>query len=429
MNLNYNNLINRFQQHQQNNRSFQNNSLLQNNPLFRNNLPNNRPNNNLTQQQQKMLMYMAKMEQQKKIQQIKQMERLNKMLEGMDNKKLRELVIQPEIVKKKTNDIIPKWKKEKSERIPTRNKYWKNRTNIPYKCIIKDKKHTDKFINIKRKIKKEDLIVHRVTLADKNKKIVERDLKKLENSLEKHNKELKVIYSASKEASHIEKFKYNHVSKHRIKYNPSEHSKLKKDKIERYKREQKKLEAGKNKIDQVFNFLVNDGFINKNKFVKSKPSVISGNKSRTPVRRQTNNKNKKFQTAPITQKTLLNTKTNQITRSLRTNNTLKSTRTNNRSMNKKIPTTHNATNRVRGKTKGTPIVITRSSNSVRFTPRNNRSKNRCVKNSCIKNKCSVSEKTSACKPKKTKRNIKNRKITSTTSNITNYNMHITIYIY
>jgi len=250
-----NNLLNRFQNYQQKNIPFQNNALLRNNPTFRNNMSYNN-----SQQQQKMqMMYMANIEKQRKIQEIRQLEKLNRMANNMDNNKLRELIIKPYKEEKKSNsDLMKKWKKEEVERNPTRERYWKKRTNLPYKNIIKDRKHIDKFINPKRKITKKDLIVHRITNADKNRHLVEKKLNKLRNNLETHNKELKVIYSTSKKLSHKKKFEYYHKYKQRVQYNPSEHNKLKKDKITHYKKEQKKMESNKKYLLYLYLSLYDD---------------------------------------------------------------------------------------------------------------------------------------------------------------------------
>ena len=79
-----------------------------------------------------------------------------------------------------------------------RAKYWQERTNQPYKNIIKDEKAIKVFLDKPRIANKNEekelkraLIVHKVTDADKEG--VDDEFKDLQGKLEKHNNELKVI--------------------------------------------------------------------------------------------------------------------------------------------------------------------------------------------------------------------------------------------
>jgi hypothetical protein len=134
-------------------------------------------------------------------------------------------------------------------------KYWSKRTNQPYKNIMKNEDYTKKFKNTN------DLIVHRVT--DKDKEGVEEEFVDLQHKLEKHDDQLKVIYSTSKQNEHKKKFEYNHVYKYRVKHNAKDHSNLKEDKIAYYKKQQKKEEVGKKKLDILLDTLVSDGIFDK----------------------------------------------------------------------------------------------------------------------------------------------------------------------
>jgi len=234
----------------------------------------------------------------KEMQKINQLEKLNEFENKIDKEKIRESVIKPVKIDKKNNmdDIIKhakeKWgvdiKKKKSAKnqyddiddqlergLETQKKnFQKERTNLPYKNIIKNvkdgddhyEKHYKKFVDNpltgeanKKQIEKaeRDLLVHKVTNADKDG--VEEELIDLKKNLEIHNDELKVIYSTSKEAEHKQKFEYNHKSKYRIKYDPDNHEDMKKDKINILKKEQKKMEKDKQKVDDMIQFLVDDG--------------------------------------------------------------------------------------------------------------------------------------------------------------------------
>lgn len=285
--FNNNRLLNSYQNYQQNEnvpQQFQNNALLYNNTMFRNNMSYNESQ----QSQQMQRMYMANMQRQKELQKIKQMEKFNEIENKYDKDKIRESVIKPQKVERKNNvnDIITNIRKDWGVQISNKNRgnrygdiadqfkekinkqksnYWEKRTNKPYKNIITDKKYINPFLN-KRKIKESELVVHKVTPLDKEG--VDDEYEDLQDKLEKHDNELKVIYSTNKKAEHKKKFEYSHKYKYRVAYNPSDHDKLKKDKIEYYKREQKKAEAGKEKVDTIINSLIDDGMLDEDEIQK-----------------------------------------------------------------------------------------------------------------------------------------------------------------
>ena len=130
------------------------------------------------------------------------------------------------------------------------------RTNQPYKNIIKNEDVTKK--NFKSK---DDLIVHKVTIKDKEG--VDDSYNKFKQNLETHNDELQTIYSTDKRNEHKKKFEYNHVYKYRIQYDPKDHDKLKQDRIKYYKDRQKKEEEGKRTVDNILETLINDGIFDK----------------------------------------------------------------------------------------------------------------------------------------------------------------------
>lgn len=254
-----NKLLNNYQHFQQNNNPFQNNMLLQNNPTFTSNMNYN----NSTQMQQMQMMQMQKI---KELQQMKQIEKLNEMENKMDKEKIKESIIRPiriERTNKDKQELEARWKESEKQYGNSKGKnygpeiqeYWGKRTNEAYKTIIKD----PRFLKTQYKSTK-DLIVHRVT--DKDKEGVTEEYTDLSKKLETHNKELKVIYSTTKEAEHKKKFEYNHVYKFRMHYNPKDHDNLKNDKIKYYKEQQRKEEDGKEKMDGIYEMLVNDGIFN-----------------------------------------------------------------------------------------------------------------------------------------------------------------------
>jgi len=254
-----NGLLNSYRNYQQRNNPFQNNILLQNNASFKNNLNHNKSQ----QMQQLQMMHNSRMRQYQEIQKIKQIEKLNNLNKKYKQEDIIKAVIRPNETTIKVNDPelmariklqkkvdIDKYLTEKvKENKNNLGKFWNQRTNQPYKNIIKDSKYIDKFIN-RKKINEEELIVHKITDADKEG--VDDEFIQLQGTLEKHNNELKVIYSSSKEAEHKKKFEYNHKYKYRVKYNPSDHNVLKNEKY--YKRQQKKEISNKEKVNNIVNY-------------------------------------------------------------------------------------------------------------------------------------------------------------------------------
>ncbi|AYV77246.1 MAG: hypothetical protein Barrevirus23_3 [Barrevirus sp.] len=246
---NYNNY-----QGQHNNYPFQNNNLLM----------NGLHQGQMGQQQQHIL-------QMKQMQQIKQMERLNELDLSVDKDKIRESIIKPIKIEKNKQDRVElekKWKESENNYMDSSGKdfgqevrqYWAKRTNQPYKNIMKNEDYTKKIASDK------DLIVHRVTSKDKEG--VEEGYIDLKGKLEKHDDELKVIYSTSKKNEHKKKFEYNHVYKYRMQDQQGEnkgkdHEDLKEDRIKYYKAQQKKEEIGKKKKDILFDALISDGIFDK----------------------------------------------------------------------------------------------------------------------------------------------------------------------
>ena len=265
-NLQSNKLLYEYQNSIQNNIPFQNNMLLQNNQLFNNNMQYNSAQ---MQQMQKI----------KEMQQIKQLEKLNELSLLKSADKIKESVIRPEKLNdKNVRELETKWKDIESRYInkktkdygPEIKKYWENRTNEPYKNILKNENYSRSFKT------KDDLIVHCVTQKDKEG--VDKEYNEMDKNREKHNNELKMIYSTDQENEHKRKFEYNHVYKYRVKYDTKDHTQLKQDKIKYYKERQQKEEEGKNKIDSIMETLVNDGIFNQDELQSINISITEDNK-------------------------------------------------------------------------------------------------------------------------------------------------------
>lgn len=137
-----------------------------------------------------------------------------------------------------------------------KEKLWEKRTNQPYKNVLHG-------IELKKEYRdKDDLIVYRVTKADKDEKKLEKDLKEFDGKITEHNKELKGIYTQDKKDECKMKFEYNNVYKYAVKYDPSDGNKLKDDVIDYYKKEQQEIERDKQTVDDIISAMVTTGVIN-----------------------------------------------------------------------------------------------------------------------------------------------------------------------
>lgn len=257
MNQNNNKLLMNYNQNMQNmNNSFRQNELLQNNPMF------------MTGVDQNAVQQMQMMQQKiKEMQQLKQIERINEMETTIDKEKIKESVIRPIHIEKDKNNkqkLEREWKEAENKYLSKNKKefgqeikeYWDKRTNEPYKNILKNENYKKNYKDAK------ELIVHRVTKEDKDGRKAEENFKSYETNREKHNNELKVIYSTSKLNEHKKEFDYKHVYKYRIPHDSKDHEKLKQDKIKYYKEQQKKEEAGKEQLNSLQK-LIDDGIFDK----------------------------------------------------------------------------------------------------------------------------------------------------------------------
>jgi hypothetical protein len=225
----------------------------------------NSMNYNNSTQMKTMQEMQEKMANLRKLQQIKQNERLNELEKIIDKEKLRETIIKPlkvieeKIDKNEFNNMITLKNKEF---VPERENYWRARTNQPYKNILKNEDYSLFYQKKNNDLKKEELIVHKVTDADKLEERLLKEFIELSETIEKHDHELKAIYSLSEKMNHKKKFYYIHVNKYeKIKYDPADFNDMKNDKIELYKKEQEKIDKGKKKIDDIIEDLVYKGML------------------------------------------------------------------------------------------------------------------------------------------------------------------------
>jgi len=267
-----NNLLNRFNSYTNNNNPYQNNPLL-----------NNNPNLNMKDSSFFNKMNMAKLEQIKRARNIDEM--------GIDKKQLTDLIICPIAINKVNknelteayNEIVPQYDTKINKLV---DEWWQTRTNQPYKNIIKKdlfnkdykKYYNDNIFNTNIKDKKE-LLVHKVTSEDWDKLLLEAEYELLNDILEKHDKELKVIYSSSKKNQYKKEFEYVQNYRYRLEYNPKNSEELK----DFYKKEQKKINKESKMIDDVINTLIENDELTNDEIDKINKELKSYNKKSTKV--------------------------------------------------------------------------------------------------------------------------------------------------
>lgn len=185
---------------EQNIPTYMNNKLFANNPAYISNIHDQ----SFYQQTQ-----LQKTEQMRKIKNVTEL--------GLTKEQITEYVIAPIKVERCDKGQIETMRAECDNQLKKEyieNNWWKYRTNAPYKNILKDQDWKKTFKT------NEDLIVHKYTHADKAGLIEEyNELLKL---IEKHNGDLKVVFSASSETKHKEQYKYLQKTKWNAKYNPKE---------------------------------------------------------------------------------------------------------------------------------------------------------------------------------------------------------------
>lgn len=200
-----------------------------------------------------------------------------KQLRMTDDEKIRQAIIQPHTIQRDPNKkkletdykaaetgYIDKSGKDKKnwKYGSTIQNYWKGRTNDPYKVILVEE-------NFKKDFKSDkDLIVHRVTQADKDSKKVTQAYIATQENMEKHNNELQMIYSTDKKNEHLKKFQYTNVYRYKCKTESKDHDEMKKDTVAYYKDKQKKEEESKQNRDQVLSSLINNNIFDKDELLE-----------------------------------------------------------------------------------------------------------------------------------------------------------------
>ncbi|AYV76054.1 MAG: hypothetical protein Terrestrivirus4_102 [Terrestrivirus sp.] len=253
-----NNMLRGYQNYKMNNIPAQRNSLLNNNPNL------NRLNEAM--ERERIARIQQQMSKMKQLQQIKQYEKYGELDRYMDKDSFRNAIIEPIKVQKNNNpqELITAYENKNMTEYGKNNafllNYWNTRTNEPYKSALKDVMDDPEYYkkNVGRDAKK--LIIHKTTDADKIGLMDQ--YHEFQDVLEKHDTDLKVIYSTSKEGEYKKKFKWCNKSKFRIQYDPADFKKLKKGKMEYYQNQQMELERDKKRIEDLIDSAINDGVFN-----------------------------------------------------------------------------------------------------------------------------------------------------------------------
>ena len=247
----YNNKLTRNYQSYMDKPNHMNNQLFNNNPLFESNIYDQ----NFYQKMQ-----MTREEQKKRINKVSDLK--------LSKDQITEYVIAPIKVAKSNSSDIQKLFDTHTHMI-TQNfieqNWWNKRTNAPYKTILKNENWNKDFKS------NNDLIVHKVSSIDKIGLMD--DYKKLVNMLEKHNNDLKVIYSASNETEYKKKFKHVNKYKYKMKYDPKSYNDLK----NYYKTEQKKYERDQMRIDELITKIMDNDDISKEYIKQIETELLNTN--------------------------------------------------------------------------------------------------------------------------------------------------------
>lgn len=249
---NRNKIVDGYQKFSTTNTPFLNNQILLNNPTFHGSIRDPNFYNRIN---------MEKLEQAKRIKSVADLNMTGEQLanyiicpikvETADKKQYDQMLNEKQSMYI-THKTVTRKKDGKDEKeyiavIPQMLSDWYDkRKNTPYKNILKNENYEKEFK------KKEDLIVHKITQLDKDKMKLLNEYEVLTRMLEKHDGELKLIYSASEETKHAEQFNYVQKYKNRIKYDPKNYEDLK----QFYKKTQRKYKKEERRIDDMIELLL-----------------------------------------------------------------------------------------------------------------------------------------------------------------------------
>ena len=173
---------------------------------------------------------------------MKKIKKFNNIDNMYNQDELKNLIIKPQKIEKPNINIKALVDNRDTINQKDLEESKKKRVNQPYKGIIKDFDYS----KIREK-HEEDLIVHKVSEVDKDKKIFDEKMGNFEKEIAKQNKDIKDTYSLDKKTEHKKEFDYQHKYKYRVKIDSTDNDDLRIDRIEFYKKEQNKVEENKKK--------------------------------------------------------------------------------------------------------------------------------------------------------------------------------------
>jgi hypothetical protein len=190
---------------------------------------------------------------------MKKIKKFNSIDQTHNTEDLKNLILKPIKIEKANIDIKALANSREHTNLSELKQSEQKRVNNPYKGIIKD-------FNYDQKLKKQDdLVIHKVTDQDKDKKQFDEKMDVFKDKITNQNTEIKDIYSIDKKTQHKKDFEYQHKYKYRTKLEAgNEESDLRVDRIEFYKKEQQKLEHNKKKIDNILLDLIDSGILSDN---------------------------------------------------------------------------------------------------------------------------------------------------------------------
>lgn len=253
-------LTQRFQNYQVQPIPYMNNQMLNNNPIF---------SSNIHDQSFYQRMMLQKDEYMRKIKNISDL--------NLTKEQITEYVIAPIKVEKSDNNEIKKLIHDEEQILTQKfieDNWWSQRTNAPYKNILKDIDWTRDFKT------QNDLVVHKY--GDLDKVGLMKEYEELAKIIENHNGKLKVIFSASKKSEHKKAFKFVQKYRGKLKYNPKDYNELK----DNFDKEQKKFDREQKRIDNILSRIMDDDIEDKeikqleSEFLKKSSKVNKKSKSK-----------------------------------------------------------------------------------------------------------------------------------------------------
>jgi hypothetical protein len=172
---------------------------------------------------------------------------------GNNNKNIIEEMLKPQKISRDGKDVLRNFNdlehKQKTEIIEI--------TNAPYKNIIKDKIITKHW----KAVKEEDLIVHKDTEQDRNRKKFYAEVRQKKVEEKKINNELEIEFHIDNYDKHKDKFEYKESFIRNLAYKSKNFDETKDDYIDFYRRHQKEAEDGQELCDKILHNMIDTGLI------------------------------------------------------------------------------------------------------------------------------------------------------------------------